>query len=67
MVLATQKNCQRVLAASLRVVSAMTGNPPLLCGTEIMTKAETVSHPGDFGGNAHGATFDAKFWRPFPQ
>ena len=30
MVLATKKNCQRVLAASLRVVSAMTGNPPLL-------------------------------------
>ena len=29
MVLATKKNCQRVLAASLRVVSAMTGNPPL--------------------------------------
>ena len=28
MVLA-KKNCQRVLAASLRVVSAMTGNPPL--------------------------------------
>ena len=27
--LATKKNCQRVLAASLRVVSAMTGNPPL--------------------------------------
>ena len=26
--LATKKNCQRVLAASLRVVSAMTGNPP---------------------------------------
>ena len=25
---ATKKNCQRVLAASLRVVSAMTGNPP---------------------------------------
>ena len=30
MVLATKKNCQRVLAASLRVVSAMTGNPPLV-------------------------------------
>ena len=29
MVLAPKKNCQRVLAASLRVVSAMTGNPPL--------------------------------------
>ena len=29
MVLATKKNCQRVLAAGLRVVSAMTGNPPL--------------------------------------
>ena len=29
MVLATKKNCQRVLAASFRVVSAMTGNPPL--------------------------------------
>ena len=29
MVLATKKNCQGVLAASLRVVSAMTGNPPL--------------------------------------
>ena len=28
MVLATKKNCQRVLAANLRVVSAMTGNPP---------------------------------------
>ena len=28
MVLAAKKNCQRVLAASLRVVSAMTGNPP---------------------------------------
>ena len=26
---ATKKNCQRVLAAGLRVVSAMTGNPPL--------------------------------------
>ena len=30
MVLATKKNCQRVLAASLRVVSAMTGNLPLI-------------------------------------
>ena len=30
MVLATKKNCQRVLAAGLRVVSAMTGNPPLV-------------------------------------
>ena len=30
MVLATKKNCQRVLVASLRVVSAMTGNPPLI-------------------------------------
>ena len=30
MMLATKKNCQRVLAASLRVVSAMTGNPPLI-------------------------------------
>ena len=30
--LATKKNCQRVLAGSLRVVSAMAGNPPLtLC------------------------------------
>ena len=29
MVLATKKNCQRVFAAGLRVVSAMTGNPPL--------------------------------------
>ena len=29
MVLATKKNCLRVLAGSLRVVSAMTGNPPL--------------------------------------
>ena len=29
MVLATKKHCQRVLAASLRAVSAMTGNPPL--------------------------------------
>ena len=29
MVLATKKHCQRVLAASLRVVCAMTGNPPL--------------------------------------
>ena len=28
-VLATKKNCQRVPAGSLRVVSAMTGNPPL--------------------------------------
>ena len=28
MVLATKKNCQRVLAAGLRVVSAMTGNSP---------------------------------------
>ena len=32
MVLATKKNCQRVLAASLRVVSAITGNPPLRTG-----------------------------------
>ena len=30
MVLAAKNNCQRVLAASLRVVSAMTGNPPLV-------------------------------------
>ena len=22
-------------------------------------------YPGDFGGNAHGVTFDAKFWWPF--
>ena len=29
MVKATKKNCQQVLAASLRVVSAMTENPPL--------------------------------------
>ena len=35
MVLATKKNCQRVLAASLRVVSAMTGNPPLDAKTSI--------------------------------
>ena len=34
MVLATKKNCQRVLAASLRVVSAMTGNPPLGLGVD---------------------------------
>ena len=30
MVLARKKNCQRVLAVGLRVVSAMTGNPPLV-------------------------------------
>ena len=29
MVLATKNNCQRVLEAGLRVVSSMTGNPPL--------------------------------------
>ena len=29
MVLATKKNCQRVLAAGLRMASAITGNPPL--------------------------------------
>ena len=34
MVLATKKNCQRVLAAGLRVVSAMTGNPPLKPSSE---------------------------------
>ena len=43
MVLATKKNCQRVLAASLRVVSAMTGNPPLLS-----SKSDKIQvHPED--------------------
>ena len=36
MVLATKKNCQRVLAASLRVVSAMTGNPPLYLRSDML-------------------------------
>ena len=40
MVLATKKNCQRVLAASLRVVSAMTGNPPL--GGDLIIKITEV-------------------------
>ena len=42
MVLATKKDCQRVLAASLRVVSAITGNPPLGLGLATYTIISTV-------------------------
>ena len=42
MVLATKKNCQRVLAASLRVVSAMTGNLPLGSATEMIINMTLV-------------------------
>ena len=42
MVLATKKNCQRVLAAGLRVVSAMTGNPPLKCRPRGLRRCETM-------------------------
>ena len=41
MVLATKKNCQRVLAASLRVVSAMTGNPPIELNVQLESDSET--------------------------
>ena len=50
MVLATKKNCQRVLAASLRVVSAMTGNPPLLRRATLLSQPENekVYSLGDY-------------------
>ena len=44
MVLATKKNCQRVLAAGLRVVSAMTGNPPQ---QKILNQAASTRCSGD--------------------
>ena len=46
MVLATKKNCQRVLAAGLRVVSAMTGNPPLGTCTETLARSMDVVFSG---------------------
>ena len=48
MVLATKKNCQRVLAASLRVVSAMTGNPPLICYSQ---RVNATSQYNDIGSS----------------
>ena len=43
MVLATKKNCQRVLAASLRVVSAMTGNPPLVLNVYALSLLKEIN------------------------
>ena len=43
MVLATKKNCQRVLAASLRLVSAMTGNPPLVTCSHMQEQLQNAS------------------------
>ena len=54
MVLATKKNCQRVLAAGLRVVSAITGNPPLGWQNLDRTIAYTRFHRIKGGGGGGG-------------
>ena len=58
MALATKKNCQRVLAASLRVVSAMTGNPPL----ELFQCPRGHSVVKNTGGGAGSIVWGLGFW-----
>ena len=42
-VVITKKNCLRIFAASMRVISAMTGNPPLVCQITIFCSSVAMS------------------------